>query len=54
LAAQGSSAGAGWTTVLTRVVYAMRFNPARIGQRPVPVWVALPVVFMFERRPGEP
>ena len=49
-----SSTHPDFAEVARRVVYAMRFNPARIGQRPVPVWVALPVVFVFERRPGEP
>jgi len=34
-----------------RVVYVMRFRPARVNRAPVPVWVTLPVVF---RLPTEP
>jgi hypothetical protein len=35
-----------------RVVYAMRFSPARIGRVPVPVWVMLPVSFRVSSYPA--
>jgi TonB family protein len=35
-----------------RVVYAMRFRPARLNRRPVPVWVTLPVTFTLAYGPG--
>ncbi|MFL5385545.1 MAG: energy transducer TonB [Longimicrobiaceae bacterium] len=35
-----------------RVVYAMRFRPARLNRRPVPVWVTLPVTFRLFDGPG--
>jgi TonB family protein len=35
-----------------RVVYAMRFRPARVKHQPVPVWVTLPVNFVLYNGPG--
>jgi len=35
-----------------RVVYAMRFNPARVHGVAVPVWVTLPVTFSASPGPG--
>jgi TonB family protein len=35
-----------------RVVYAMRFRPARLNGRAVPVWVSVPVVFTFSYGPA--
>ena len=36
----------------TRVVYAMRFRPARVNHHAVPVWVTLPVTFRLAYGPG--
>ncbi|HYH82103.1 MAG TPA: energy transducer TonB [Longimicrobium sp.] len=38
----------------TRVVRTMRFSPATVGGRPVPVWVTLPVTYMVHTRPAPP
>jgi len=35
-----------------RVVYAMRFRPAKVKHQPVPVWVTLPVNFDLHYGPG--
>ncbi|MFL5385546.1 MAG: energy transducer TonB [Longimicrobiaceae bacterium] len=35
-----------------RVVYAMRFRPARLNGKPVPVWVTMPVVFTYHYGPA--
>jgi len=35
-----------------RVVYAMRFRPARVNHHPVSVWVTLPVTFRLAYGPG--
>jgi TonB family protein len=42
----------GFGEAARRVVYGMRFRPARIRQRPVMVWVTLPIVFQIAERPG--
>lgn len=36
----------GFSQAATRVVRQLRFTPAKVGGRPVAVWVTLPVVFM--------
>ena len=35
-----------------RVVYRMRFRAARVGGKPVPVWVTIPVNFQLDNGPG--
>ncbi|MFL5385544.1 MAG: energy transducer TonB [Longimicrobiaceae bacterium] len=49
----------GFADAAARVVYAMRFRPARLNGRPVPVWITVPVTFMIaygpdRRAPGAP
>jgi TonB family protein len=41
----------GFGDAAARVVYAMRFRPARLNRVPVPVWVTLPVVFRLAAGP---
>ncbi|MFL5385542.1 MAG: energy transducer TonB [Longimicrobiaceae bacterium] len=42
----------GFSEAAVRVVYAMRFRPARVRGRPVPVWVGMPVQFDLADGPG--
>jgi TonB family protein len=37
----------GFAQAAVRVVYAMRFRPARVGGVAVPVWITLPITFRF-------
>jgi TonB family protein len=41
----------GFGDAAARVVYAMRFRPARLNGRPVPVWTTLPVAFVISYGP---
>lgn len=44
----------GFADAAVRVARGMRFRPARVGGRPVAVWVTLPVVFWVAPRSAPP